>query len=141
MLKKHHADAEFPGQCNSVSVSSFAEESFRNFQQQTGAIAAAAVGIHAAAMGQADQSAESSFHHGMRRGAAELGNEAHAACVMVGRKCRATFPHITCLTGNAIEVQSSIFMRRMDFSAPPKSDFQRLRRMVLYGGESNKVYK
>jgi hypothetical protein len=96
-LKKHHADRKLVRQFNSVDASGPSEESFGKRDQQPGAIAAAAICVHAAAMGQAHQGAESSLDQGMRRGSAQLGDEAHAACIMIVSKPEATVPHVNCL--------------------------------------------
>lgn len=97
-LKKHHADSKLFGQFNAVRASGLSEESFRKPDQQSCAIAAAAIGVHATAMGQARQGAESALDHGMGRRSTQLGDEAHAACIMIHREGEATFPHTTCLT-------------------------------------------
>jgi hypothetical protein len=97
-LKKHHADRKLVGQFNPVSASGLSEESFRKPDQQASAIATAAIGVHAATMGQARQGAEAALDHGMRRRSAQLGNETHAARIMILRECEATLPHSTCLT-------------------------------------------
>jgi hypothetical protein len=56
-LKKHHAEAKFLRQLNPVGASGFPEESLRDADQQTRAIAAAPIRVHAAAMRQARQGA------------------------------------------------------------------------------------
>src|ERR1700688_4073742 len=122
-LKKQHADGEIFGQFNSLSASGLPEENFRSGDQQPGAVAAASVCIHAAAMGQAGQGMQTALHHGMRCRPAQLGDETDAACVMIVRECEATFRHVTCLAGTFAKVQSSFLMRQMDFSAPCESGF------------------
>ena len=69
-----------------------------NGDEQACAITAAAIRVHAAAMGQARQSLEPAFDHHMRRGSAQLGDEAHTARIMIRRKGEATLRHTTCLT-------------------------------------------
>ena len=97
-LKKHHADRKLVRQFNPVGASGLSKESFGKRDQQPGAIAAAAIRVHAAPMGQAHQGAESTLDQGMRRGAPQLGDEAHAACIMIVGKLAAALPHVTCLT-------------------------------------------
>ncbi len=97
-LKKHHADRKLVRQFNPIDASDLSEESFRKRDQQPGAIAAPAIRVHAAAMGQARQGAESTLDQGMRRGSAQLGDETHAACIMIVRKLEATLRHSNCLT-------------------------------------------
>jgi hypothetical protein len=97
-LKKHHADPELFRQCNPIIPNDPAEKSLRKREQQACPIATTAVSVHAAAMGQARQSLETALHHAMRRGSAQLRDEAHAAGIMIARKGEATLRHVRCLT-------------------------------------------
>ena len=97
-LKKHHADAKLVRQSNPVSTSHSAEERLRKRNQQAGAISTAPICVHATAMGQARQGLKPALHDGMRRRAAQLGDEAHATCIMIRREGEATPRHTTCLT-------------------------------------------
>jgi hypothetical protein len=93
-LKKHHAHSKLAGQSNPGSPSGFPEERLRNGHEQASAIAAAAIRIHTAAMGQTHEGTEPAFHHRVRGGCAELGDEAHAAGIVIFRENEATLRHV-----------------------------------------------
>ena len=60
-----------------------ANQLVRDASQQAGAVTAPAVGVHTAAMRQADQSFERAVDDLARRGSADLGDQADTAGVVV----------------------------------------------------------
>src|SRR5579864_3755211 len=95
--QKDHSEAEIAGKADALFASAFAHEGIWDGHQQTGAVAATAIGVDTAAMGQAQQRSQGALHDLVRRAAAELGHEAHTTGVVV--RGVALMCHLTLLSG------------------------------------------
>src|SRR5579864_2114171 len=95
--QKDHSEAEIAGKADALFASAFAHEGIWDGHQQTGAVAATAIGVDTAAMGQAQQRSQGALHDLVRRAAAELGHEAHTTGVVV--RGVALMCHLTLLAG------------------------------------------
>ncbi len=84
--QKDHSQGEAFRKIDALAGGTFAQKVFGNGGEHSGAVTAAAVGIHTSAMRQAAQSFERALDDLMRPGAAELGDETHSAGVVVWRK-------------------------------------------------------
>ena len=91
--KKHHAHAKLFRQIYADLSGASAEESLGDGGQQAGPIAATAVGVDSAPMGQPGQCGERPFHDLVGTGTTELRDETYAARIMVGRKVLAILCH------------------------------------------------
>ena len=88
-----HPHAKFDGQVDVFLQSAGAEKLLGDRNEQTGAVAAGAVGIHSAAMGQANKSDKSALDNVARAEATQLSDEAHPAGVVVRVAVEARIPH------------------------------------------------
>src|ERR1700723_682683 len=80
---KRHAHAERFGQLNIYFAGALADEIFRNRSENAGAVAAEPVSVNSATMTKPLQSSEGALDHIARAAAAQLGDEADSAGIVV----------------------------------------------------------
>src|SRR6266478_5345888 len=81
---KREADGKHFGKRNALLLSAGAEKSLGKRSEQTGAVAAGAVGINASTVGEALQGCQCVLYDIVAWSAAEAGNETGAAGVVIG---------------------------------------------------------
>ncbi len=89
------------------SARGLAHEAIGNGHQQPGAVAAAPIGVHTAAMREPQQRGQGALHHFMRWGSAQPGHKADTTGVVV--RCIALICHLTLLAGVAEESTTQNF--------------------------------
>ncbi len=111
-----HAQPESSRQGDPRLRGAIAEKLRGDGSQQTGAVAAQAVGIHAAAVREPQERRERAVHHLAAAGAPELRHESNAAGIVVHRRAAGTNAHspIPYLFGSW-SVQLIIWIRPMSF--------------------------
>jgi hypothetical protein len=88
-----HPYPEFRGKADALVQGSGAKKLFRNGKQQTGPVAAGSVGVHAAAMSEANEGGKRTLDNVARAEAPQLSDESHTAGVVVRVTVKARISH------------------------------------------------
>jgi hypothetical protein len=91
--KERHSYPEFRGKANAFFSSAGAEKIFRNGKQQTGPVAAGSVGVHSAAVSEANEGGKRALDDVARAEAPQLSDESHTAGVVVRVAVKARISH------------------------------------------------